>query len=299
MRIAYVWTNGIRNKDRFDRWNDGVRAAVRLLEKDHEITFHEPDEEIPAVDWILFHEAPCTYESSQDGHKYRKLLANPQRKALLFAGGPVKKQWVEGFNHVFVESKINKDEFDALGIPNSTAFGVNTDVFKPLGEMKKYKTVTHGAFAGWKRQHLVAAAMGKDALIFGRYQPEDPFTYDESIKYGATVLGEQSYEETARLLNHAFVSVNAADFWGGGQRATLEAMACGIPVIVMQDSPKNREYVEESGVGIICDPHADSIRRAVDDSFSIPWEGRKRAYDYVQSKWTHHHYAEAIMNGIS
>lgn len=298
MRIAYCWTNGIRNRDRFERWNDGVRAAIRLLEKYHEITFHEPDEELPTVDWILFHEAPCTYESKEDGHKYKKLLANPQKKALLFAGGPVKREWVEGFDHIFVESKINKEEFDRMGMRNSTAFGVNTDVFKPIAQKRDYKAVTHGAFAGWKRQHLVAAALREQALIFGRYQPEDPYTYDESIRHGAHVLGEQSYEETARLINTATVAVNAADFWGGGQRATLESMACGLPVVVMTDSPKNREYVEESGVGIICDPHSDSIRRAVEDAMHASSADRQRAFLYVHNKWTHYHYADALMDAL-
>jgi glycosyltransferase involved in cell wall biosynthesis len=222
-------------------------------------------------------------------------MNSPQKKALLFAGGPIKKQWVENFQHVFVESKINEDEFNAIGIRNSRAFGVNTDVFKPLEVEKTHITVTHGTCASWKRQWLVCQAMKRHALIFGRYQNEDPRPFDECRTCDSTVLLGQSYEETARLLNTAYVAVNCADFWGGGQRQTLEAMACNLPVIVMSDSPKNREYVEESGNGYITNPDSDSIANAVSTAMT---RRKKKPRDYVLSKWTPRHYADAILNAI-
>jgi glycosyltransferase involved in cell wall biosynthesis len=296
MRIAFCWTNGVRNKDVFNHWNDGLRAAMKLIEAEHEVTYHEPYEDLPTVDWILFWEAPCTFASGEWGAAYKKVMSSPQKKALCFAGGPIKPEWVEGFNHIFVESKINKDEFDALGIKNSTAFGVNTDVFKPMNEDKTHTTVTHGTCAGWKRQNLVCQAFGERALVFGRPQETDMYPFNECTKCNSTVLLEQSYEETARLINTGEVAVNCADFWGGGQRQTLEAMACNLDVVVMSDSPKNREYVEESSAGIIVNPDPDSIKRGV---FALQPNKRKRGRDYVLSKWTHHHYKEALLNALT
>ena len=46
---------------------------------------------------------------------------------------------------------------------------------------------------------------------------------------------------------------------------TLEAMACGVPVVCMEDSPKNREYVEESGFGKVVYPNKEEIKRAVEE----------------------------------
>lgn len=294
MRIAFVWTNGVKNKEVFNWWNDGLRAAMRIIEKDHEVTYHEPDEDLPTVDWVLFWESPCTI-NSEFGSAYKKVMNSPQKTALLFSGGSIKREWVEGFDHIFVESKINKDEFDALGVKNSTAFGVNTDIFYPLGIAKEFTTVTHGTCAGWKRQSLAGEAMGKDALIFGRNQEGDPHEFVRAREYGAVVIPEgQSFEKTNLLINSAQVGLNCASFWGGGQRATLEAMACGLPVIVMNDSPKNMEYVQDSGTGIICNPNAQDIRKAVEESL-----GQKGNREYVMSKWTPQHYADAILNVIS
>lgn len=293
-RIAFVWTNGIRNKDRFNRWNDGLRAALRLIEQKHTVTYHEPDEDIRDVDVILFWEAGITYQSAEWGHAYRKVQQNPIKKALLFAGGSIKYEYFKGFDLVFVESRINEEELSAIGIPWMRAFGVNTDVFKPLNVPKTHTTVTHGTSASWKRQWLVCKAMREEALVFGQRQEHDTRPFDECAECKSTVMGEASYEDTNKLLNSAHVSVNCADFWGGGQRATLEAMACDIPVVVMEDSPKNREYVEEAGIGLVVPPEPEHIKIAVEQLKGITG-GR----DYVMSKWTHHHYAENLLKGIN
>lgn len=299
MRIAFCWTAGIKDKARFNHWNDGLRAAMRLIEKEHEVTYHEPDEDLPEVDWILFWEAPCTYSSDVWGNAYKKVMNSPRKKALLFAGGPIKEEWVRGFDHVFVESQINEDEFNAIGVRNSRAFGVNTDVFFPIkGSTKHYKTVTHGTCASWKRQWLVAEAMGQDALIFGQNQETDPMPFVRSRELGANVLLEHSYEEANMLLNYARVGVNCADFWGGGQRATLEAMACRLPVVVMNDSPKNAEYIQAAGVGEICNPNGEDIRMAVERAMKYTKEDREKSRQYVLDNWTPEHYKNAILKVI-
>ena len=226
-------------------------------------------------------------------------MNSPQKKALLFSGGPVKAEWVQGFDHIFVESKVNKEEYDALGIKNSTAFGVNTDVFVPLYVNKVHTTVTHGTCASWKRQWLVAEAMGGEALIFGQNQDADPYAFVRAREFGAEVLLEQTYEKTNRLLNSAHVGVNCADSWGGGQRATLECMAIGLPIVVMNDSPKNREYIEGAGIGEICNPNGPDIRKAVERAMAYTQEDRDKTQQYVLDNWTPTHYKNALLNAIS
>ena len=301
LRIAFVWTNGVRNKDRFNRWNDGLRAAMKIIEQTHEVTYHEPDEDLPAVDWVLFWEAPCTHNSQENGASYRKMLKNPQKTALLFAGGPIKMEWIEGFDHIFWESECNGEEFEALGVSHSCAFGVNTDVFFPISlekSPKEFDTVTHGTCASWKRQWLVGEAIGEKALVFGQPQDSDPKPFDLCREYGATVLLEQSYRKTNKLINSAMVSVNCADEWGGGQRQTLEAMACGVPPVVMNDSPKNKEYVIDSGLGMICNPDRQAIHNAVAESKKWQKQQRKELRAYVLGKWSNIHYAQALLSVI-
>lgn len=291
MKIAFVWF-GIRG--RYGQWSDGLYWAMKEIEKKHEVTYHEPTDEIPEDALVLFWEAACT-SNGPDGAMYKRVQRLPNKKCLLFAGGPIKKEWVDGFDHVFVESKVNLDEFIALGVPCSTAFGVNADMFKPMDLEKKWDGIHQATSASWKRQWLGAEAFKEKFLVVGRFQESDQFPFKESERLGATVLPEQSYEEVAKLINQSRAMIQTSSEWGGGQRATLEAMACDVPVICMKDSPKNREYVEESGFGCICEPSSPHIRQAFDQMMQNPPRGGR---DYVLSKFTHYHYAGNLLKVI-
>lgn len=284
-KISFVWQGVTERKN---HWNDGLRAAMRILEGKYDVSYYEPWDEIPDDSIILHWEAPCSTNGSNK-ENYDRIHNAPNKKVLLFAGGPIKKEWVENYNVVAVESEINEKEFEALGVPWARAFGVNTEIFKPFDEEKKWAASAHGTCASWKRQWLLCEALGEEALVFGAFQPTDSKPFDECRKCNSTVIEEVPYDEVVKLLNQSYVSVNGADFWGGGQRATLEAMACDIPVVVMKDSPKNIEFVERAGIGLIVDPQPEHIKNAVRDL-----HGLSGGRDYVMDNWTEKHYAMAL-----
>lgn len=297
-RIAFVW-QGVSDTTVFNHWNDGLRAALRLIAEKHTVDFFEPYDDIGEYDVVLYWEAPCTLQGP-NAHHYKKVMELPHRKALLFAGGPIKPEWVKGFDMVFTESQVNDEEFRVLGIPYKRAFGINTDVFYPLDHFEKeYDGVHHGTFASWKRQWLLAEALGDKALIFGAKQKTDMRPWDDSVKHGATVLDKQDYTTTNMMLNNAHALVNTSDRWGGGQRATLEGMCVGLPAIVMEDSPKNREYVEACGGGLVVKPEAVHIREAVDEIKGWDKSAILRGREYVLNNWTEWHYADSLLEWIN
>lgn len=294
-RIAFVWF-GISG--RYGVWRDGLWRAMKHIEEIHDVGYFEPSGNIELFnpDIILFWEAPYTSQG-KDKDMWSRIINIPYRKALLFAGGPVKKEWVDKFDHVFVESKINKEEFDSLGIPNSTAFGINEEIMKPVDLPKKYIGIHHGTCASWKRQWLVGESLGKDGLVVGRYQESDRFPFDECKRLGTVVMDEQSPEKIAELLNESRICLQTSRADGGGQRCTLEAMACNIPVICMSDSPKNREYVEDSGFGVVTAPDAPHIKIEIESVLKREWGTKGR--EYILSKWTSRHYADNLLIWIN
>jgi glycosyltransferase involved in cell wall biosynthesis len=293
MNIAFIW-QGITG--RYGQWKDGLWLAMKHIEEKHNVSYHEPQDDIPSnTDFVLYWEAPVTI-MGKDAPNYRRVKDLPFKKALLFAGGTIQKEWVDGFDHVFVESKINKEEMDRLGIPNSTAFGINEEIFYPKQIQKTYDGIHHGTCASWKRQQLVGEALAGTGIVVGRGQETDQYPFRRCREMGCTVLDEQTPETVCELINKSHCLVQTSDFWGGGQRATLEAMACNVPVICMTDSPKNREYVEESGYGVVVEPDANKIRSAVDSIKMSPPKPIGR--DYILSKWTSKHYAENILKAI-
>lgn len=292
LKIYFVW-QGITG--RYGVWRDGLWRAMKYIEEVHDVTYVEPMADIPNDALVLYWEAPCTI-NGKDAANYKRIKELPNKKTLLFAGGPIKREWLDGFDHIFVESKINSDELDALGVSHSTAFGINEEIFCPMNYPKLYDGIHHGTCASWKRQWLVGEAVRDRGIVVGRYQETDPRPFDDCKKYGTLVLPEQTPENVAKLLNQSFVCLQTSDVWGGGQRCTLEALACNVPVVCMSDSPKNREYVEESGCGIVTEPNAQDISRATALCKSTDWGTRGR--DYVMSKWTGRHYADNLLKWI-
>lgn len=298
MKIAFIW-QGFDGRYKY-HWRDGLYAAMKLLEADHEVKYFDfPLKGLTEFnpDVVLYWEAPVT-NKGRDADNWFSVCALPYPKALLFAGGPLKAIDVKDFDLVFVESQINEEDCEREGIPYKRAFGVNTQIMKPLDLPKQYDGILAATFAGWKRHELFAEALQGKGLAVGRLQEHDQNGYDRCKKLKVEILDEQTPEELAKLYNKSYVAVNTAEYWGGGQRMTLEAMACGIPVIVTSDSPKNREFVEESGGGIVCEPTKEAIQAAVEECKRVQTIGRK-GYLYVQRFWNEQEYADSLLEGIN
>lgn len=300
MKIGFIWQGF---DGRYGVWRDGLWAAMQLIEKEHEVRYFDfPLTGIHEFnpDAVLYWEAPITIAGKDSGN-YRAVLDLPYKKYLLFAGGEIRREWVEEFELLFVESRINEEQCTAQGIPWRRAFGVNTAIMKPEKQPKRFDGFLQATFALWKRHDLFARSFGQSGVVAGRKQAHEPQCYEVCEKYGVLTLPELPAEAIASIINASWAVVNTAEYWGGGQRATLEAMACAVPVIVMKDSPKNCEYVEESHAGFIVDPDPEQIRKAIDTHFkgdTANFYGMN-GYNYVMDNWTEYHYKDAILEGIT
>lgn len=291
MTIDFYW-QGSSDKKVFDHWEDGLQAAMKIIEQKHTVNYLEPWDESKG-DVVLYWEA-CCCAKGPDAEHYNKIRKLDKPKILLFAGGPIDYLDAVGFDLYLVESEINEKEFEALELPWRRAFGVNTEVMKPMNLEKKYAGFFQATFADWKRHSLFAQAMGSTGAVAGRLQENDRQGYYDCQDLGVTIFSEQSAEDIAKLINESQAVVNTSSYWGGGQRTTLEAMACDVPPVVMSDSPKNCEYVLESGFGVISEPTPEAIREATKKT-----NGMKGGREYIMSKWSEKHYADAIMSAIN
>lgn len=271
--------------------DDGLGAALNILGERHEIVFFRPDEEMAIREFNpdrILHHGALTEEVCQAVSEY------PFKKALCFGGGPVEESNVVPYDLYFVESAINEADFTRLHKRWMRAFGINDSIFYPMKTEKKYDACFAGSFSKWKRPELIAP-LGEKLVAMGEFQDTEKECYEICLSSGARVRNISSREEVALAINSSHTVVNPADFWGGGQRLTLEAMACGVPPIVMSDSPKNREYVEESGFGLVVNPDTRSIEDAIESIKADPMTGGR---EYVMSKWSAQCYADKLEEGL-
>ncbi len=227
---------------------------------------------------------------------YLKEIQGKKPIALCYTGGTF-----TDFKHVpnitFVESKSYLPWMSQIGVKAVQAFGTNTEIFKPIKQPKVFKAFFPATFALWKRHEIFAEAMGKDGLVCGWWQPNEPQCHEVCFKYGCAVLHHQMPESIVHLYNMSHTVLLTSSAQGGSQRSVLEAMACGIPPIVMSDSDKNREYVEEAGFGAIVEPDPNRIREVVDDMIAKPHDPQK-GIAYISSKYTEYHYADKVKEEI-
>lgn len=298
MRVGFIW-QGISDPAILAGWRDGLWQAVEYLKTKHEVTYLEPDADLSGFDALLYWEAPLTIQGA-NAPKYRNVMSAPGKKVLLFAGGPLKREWVEPFDVVVVEADINVRECAEQGIRCAKAFGVNCDIWTPRDVPKTYLAAHHGACAGWKRQHLGAEALGERFLVVGPRQECDPYTFDRSKELGSTLIeGKLPPEACADEVSKAAILLQTSEFWGGGQRATLEGMAMGMCPVVMEDSPKNREFVEGAGLGYVVRPEPAAIRE-VCEAAAASWGPTEAASAraYVVEHWSGQKYGGDLLNVI-
>lgn len=294
MRISFLWINGTKPRES-GQWNDGLAAAMRLVAQDHIVTYHDQRSTTwEDCDVILLWEAPCTAKGEYAGF-YNRVRYSMKPKILLFAGGPIEFIDAVGFDLYLIESEINEREFTEIGLPWRRAFGVNDEVMRPANLPKLYDGFMQATFAEWKRHSLFSQALGDKGAVAGRLQENDRQGYYDCQARGVTIFDELPSEGVAEKINQSHTVVNTASYWGGGQRCTLESLSCNVPVIVMSDSPKNCEYIAESGAGIICDPTPEAIRDAVERTkVDVFPSGR----EYIEKKWTARHYTMNILSAI-
>lgn len=292
-------------------WKDGLSAAIRELSKRHQIQFLV----CGRIDTLLPHEYFDIHVSTDIARDIKAFkpdvilmwgdctrpnalpcsqLGIPM--ALCFAGGSPEGHTNAYFDHFFVESEVYRERFEVMGKSVSTAFGTNTELFKPLPEQPKCFDVCFPAtYAGWKRHHLYAQATeGLRSITTGYIiAAEDPIV--GWVRKTGTFAMPHISAEALKTVYAASKSCCITSFWtGGSQRTVLEAMAMNIPLVVMQDSDKTTEYVREAGEGVITGIEPLEIRTGIEKAMTLTVNTR----DYIMSKWSEYKYAEALEEGL-
>jgi len=308
MKLMLMWDIRIPIYD-LVAWQDGLYWALVELAKEHEVVVNLKSDDIGTYerDGITFN----TYYDEKHllntlnqfspthvllwGQLNQPLLHAVERKnrkvGLLFAGGHEEHIYGEQYDIIFTENKYINDKFIDQGYNAKIAFGINTDIFKPYKQPKLFKAIYPAVFGMWKRQDLFASAFGKDGVCIGRYQLHEPQCLQWAQDAGCmTVPMILPQSAMSYFYNASEWVVSTATNDSGGQRTVLEAMACNVPIIVMQDNYKASEYVMESGFGFAVAPAVNEILSITDSGTKVNEDSRQ----YVLDNWTHKHYAERI-----
>lgn len=308
MRISFVW-DWEPEYHQSVTWEDGLAAALReLINRGHEVqilcagnldsfighpyfqiieTSNIPNLVKLFKPDVILHWADTTRPNAA----LTAELGIPM--ALCFAGGEMNGGTAGYFQHIFVESEVYKPGFMRKGIPVSTAFGTNTELFKPMPEQPKYfDTIFPATFATWKRHELYAKATnGLRSLACGyMYTDHEQENWQVCLDNGVMIMPHVSAQGLRYLYGASKVCVIPSRSDGGSQRTVLEAMAMNIPVIVT-DSDKF-DFAE--GKVFQTDPLVGDLRTMI----NMALDSEVSTRDYVVANWSERNYADALEKGL-
>ncbi len=317
MRIAFIhdW-----EPDYFQEltWRDGLSRAVQLLGERHQLKFYTlgkeetvlphpffnvnvmPSSERLVEDVKAFFPDVILHWADMTRPNAKTLFEVGKPQAICYAGGNAKAGSEVFFEHVFVESQVYKDAFERMGVSTSTAFGTNTELFRPIPDMPKHFDVFFPAtYCEWKRHKLLTDATDglKVATAGFMYEVQERHCYEYPRSKGVLTLPHID-ANTLRWMYAASKCVvipSRAD--GGSQRTVLEAMAMNIPLVVTEDSDKTSEYLIDAGLAeYVVPPDKQSIREAVEKILGgAPYPETR---PYIMEKWSEYVYADNIEKGL-
>ncbi len=252
MKILFIY-----NHQYPDMWQDGLFAAIELLSKKHDLTkVNIAKEKLPEenldYDFILGWGAfgSPVDQTIQMLRELHKIVA---KFGLCVAGNafPFKTQ---KYDVLYYETEWAKKwitdtaEHDVPELIH--AFGYNSKIYERQTEYDEpmlWDYVTVGAFANWKRQDKLLDKKGY-RLAIGEIQKDN---LSESMKIigpllmdGVMVSDMQSPWELAKIFHQTCYVYIPADTFGGGERAVIEAKACGTTVEIEEDNSKLRELLK-------------------------------------------------------
>lgn len=311
MKIAFIHDWQVHWQQEYD-WRDGLCAAIRELGKEHEVKFwvcgekqiiphpyfpiHVSNDIVTEVREFNPDKIIIWGDTTRPHARALAPLGKPM--ALCFAGGHFDGDARNYIDHYFVESEVYKGRFEAQGCSVSTAFGTNTELFQPIpAQHKLFDALFPATFALWKRHSLFAeATKGLKACAVGfMYETHEQECWQVCEQAGNLVLPHVSAEALRHLYAASKCVVIPSRADGGSQRTVLEAMSMNIPVVVCGDSDKTSEYLRGQ-YGYIVAPNASDIRKVIEDNTLDLSTINTR--DYILSKWSEKHYAEAMNKWI-
>jgi glycosyltransferase involved in cell wall biosynthesis len=201
-------------------------------------------------------------------------------KAIYEYGGDLRWILLKRFDRIFVQQEYRKKECIKVNDLNPekvtvSPFGVDSLLFRPMKANKRWNAVMVSDFRREiKRQHLLIKAW-KDVpgrlLLLGRLNENAPYgTYEKECRGLAKLQGISDridfmdfipHQKMPKLLNQCRIGVLTSSR-EGGSRAQLEIMACGLPMIVMNDCLGTCGFLRENE-GLIVEPTPEKIAEGI------------------------------------
>lgn len=229
-------------------WHDGFTAALDILKSKYNITLinlseKEPlAEELDGYDFLL---VKSNWNKIVDNYirKEIKKINIPSGLMISGTGHPPSIREMMFYDVLWYETPIYKSRISKH--PNIFhGFGIDTNVMYPEKCTKIYDWLTIGGLWQYKRLELFVLNEGKKLIIGDKNTTSAKKVMETLNMKDVEIIDFVTYNELRGYINKSKNVHISANINGGGERAVLEARACGVPVKIEKDNPKLAELLD-------------------------------------------------------
>lgn len=231
-----------------DSWHDGFTAGVEIISARHEIDWWnvlDSDLGSAAVQGRLESLDVLLVKSSWQGTADRMTRPHLARRPSLPAGilvsgsGPPRRCDLGRFDVVFYQTNWYRDTLPSSG-RNRWAFGIDTDVMKSPGAQveRDIDWLFVGTPVDYKRPLEILKREGRRVVVGDIDGIEESEIVTTLTEGGVEIHDFLDYASLAQYYQRSKNVLVPCLLHGGGERAVLEALACGARVTVPDDNPK-------------------------------------------------------------
>ena len=253
MRINVAYAVPAASK-KASSWHDGFTAAIGCLAQCHEI------------EWLNLH--PTAVDRSRDlrrlgaadflivksnwGWIVDEAVRSHCRsssipKGLMISGTarPPDARQMQFYEVLYYETQWYETQLQDH--PHRVhAFGIDTSVMRPQADtVRDIDWLSVGQVVGYKRHERLLDRSGV-RIVVGDLLKADPKLLTALRQGGVQVIDFVDYTTLAEYYRRARNVLVACTLQGGGERAVLEARACGATVHVADDNPKLQQLLHQS-----------------------------------------------------
>lgn len=242
MKILFVYYH--KNPE---YWKDGLWWSINELGKKEQVVWLNLAYEYDGVNldnfdfilgWGAFGSPADLFMQKVQGKKKGLCLAGSATPVPVYA---------DNYDIIFYETDWIKNNYlKDVKTRLVKAFGVNTEIFNSFSSDVIWDYLSVGSFSYWKHHDLMKDKIGTK-LCIGEVQKdnlsESMDIITDLVTNDIAVSGMVEPEKLNLIYNLSKTVYIPADINGGGERAVLEARACGCNVEI-EDNPKLKELLE-------------------------------------------------------
>jgi glycosyltransferase involved in cell wall biosynthesis len=226
---------------KYTYWKDGFTGALQILSTKMRIDFINAAQ---SEDWKVLKKYDAILVKSnwdwivdQRIQRWQHFIRSPLFLVLSGSLPPYSNKSVQTYQHIFYETSWY-EKWAAHFPSTSRAFGVHTDIYRPGTRALRWDVLGIGALQPYKRWERLANQPGRKLVVGEVNTPRGKDIKTQLERAGVEVMGYQTPEDLRKIILSSAQVYIPAELQGGGERAVMEARACGVPVKVEADNPK-------------------------------------------------------------